>query len=251
MVAPIDGALQVQNNLREIYVNGSQATTLINLGAPSIVQVQGGIYNYTSTVAATPSGALYTATYDPPITEYIDGMIVSFQSPITNIGPSEFNAGAGAYIIYGLSYANLQGNELANGAHIVLQWKAGSSNWLLIAGGYSLQVGHAMYSYQAPQWGQILAGNNAMWYNMTSTRALSTTYTNSYGKPISVVAIVSNDTADTWFDGYVNGNQLFAAQVPYANNQVCVPLTVPNGETYEVINAGGGTATLVYWWELY
>jgi len=274
---PIGGSLQVQNNLREIYVNGSQSTALTNLGAaavngsdlqvfsvataasgmqaPQALQVQNNSFNYSTlvTYASGASGIMYTAVYSPAITEYVEGMILSFYTPMPNAGPALLNAGYGYIPIYG-SIGPLQGNEISNTRNTVVQYSAYYNAWFLIGGGYSLQIGAAGYGYQAPQWGQVLAGNNAQWYNMTGSRALNTTYTNTTGKPISVMGqlylasgayntiVVVNGVYVLYINNEISGNTTWLYYPNYY-------FTVPEGATYELYAPTG--VALDAWLELY
>src|SRR5271154_6278081 len=97
MTTLFQGSLQIQNNLEEIAANDMQMEALTNLGAPSILQLQNKTFTFTTEVTASSgaSGTMYTATYYPPITEYVDGMVLAFNSPLTNLGPAFFDAGAG------------------------------------------------------------------------------------------------------------------------------------------------------------
>jgi hypothetical protein len=86
------------------------------------------------------------------------------------------------------------------------------------------------------------------WQDVTGSRAVDTTYTNTYGKPIAIIVQVGNQTNgiyiyinDTlvirhWYD--VNGG---AGQVGYSSGMVIIPA----GATYK---AGNGPLRL--WWEL-
>ena len=95
------------------------------------------------------------------------------------------------------------------------------------------------------------------WQNLTSSRAISTTYTNSTGYPIQV---------SIWFDGTasgVGGNRAFNLLVngsviyfigwyaPTGNNSIGGSIIVPNGATYSATASGAGVSeTLSGWWEL-
>jgi hypothetical protein len=270
---PIGGSLQVQNNLREIYVNGSQTTALGYLGAaamngspveafsvataasgsqaPQTSQVQNNSFNYTTTVTAASgaSGMMYTAMYYPAITEYVDGMILAFRSPSLNSGASTFNAGAGSYPIYGIGYEPLQGGELNNTASIELEYNSYHNAWIIIGGGYNLQVGTAYGSYQAPQWGQVVLGNNAEYVNYTTTRAFNTTYTNTYGKPIAV-SVWGYSTAAAAITAVVNGVSVAVCTLQETPGQIIGSyFLVPIGANYEAYLAG--TTTLVGWFEIH
>lgn len=120
-----------------------------------------------------------------------------------------------------------------------------------IAIGGPVTVGAAAAASQAVQWQQVLGGNNAVWYNVAPSRAVSTTYTNSHGKPIyvSVNMIPAGGPAALIFN--VNSVQICNMAVDYNvnSNWSAVSAIVPAGATYSV--AGGGPAAIGTWWELY
>jgi hypothetical protein len=90
--------------------------------------------------------------------------------------------------------------------------------------------------------------NGETWQDVTGSRAIDTTYTNTYGKPIAIIVQVGNQTNGIyiyindvlvirhWYD--VNGG---AGQVGYSSGMVIIPA----GATYK---AGNGPLRL--WWEL-
>jgi hypothetical protein len=222
-----------------------------NFQAPQTLQVQNNAFNFSTmtTSASGASGLMITSAYYPPLLEYADGMVVAFTVPVSNTGPVQFNAGAGMYPVIGNGGigALLQGNELRAGRTVAVMWN--TVGYWELAFGYSANNTYpAEYSYQAPQWGQVYAGNNAEWYNVTATRALNTTYTNSTGKPISVSILVDNDTADGTINAYSNNNIVAYSCGTVANYYMAINYTVPTGATYMI---AAGTGTLNFWWELY
>ena len=101
----------------------------------------------------------------------------------------------------------------------------------------------------------IPIGVGQSWTNVTGSRALSTTYTNSTGRPI----FISVDLTSSGVGGnkvtniYVNGNRV-ATQAAYTttgNNAMGACAIVPNGATYSVDASGANvTMGLDAWWEL-
>jgi hypothetical protein len=98
-------------------------------------------------------------------------------------------------------------------------------------------------------------GINQTWQDVTASRALATTYTNSTGKPIQI-SVRTQSAAGGSFDTKIIVNGLtvyfvtsYAANAGYGN---CVTTIVPNGNTYSVTASGGtsGTGTLTFWTEL-
>lgn len=87
-------------------------------------------------------------------------------------------------------------------------------------------------------------GNSQTWTNVSSTRAVNVTYTNSSGKPIMVfVGLQSSNSQFCTF--YVDGN---ASNIVYGNSYSWAYFysIVPNGSTYGTSNNGSVT----YWYEL-
>jgi len=269
MVLPIGGSLQVQNNLLEIATNGSQVTALSNLGAaalngsineaftvanstseyqaPQTLQVQSNSFNYATLVTASSgaSGAMnYTATYNPAITAYTDGMVLSFRAPITNTGASTFNAGAGAFPLYG-GNGPLQGREISYTLVITCQYNISVGAWFIIGGEYSLATGPAYYSGQAPQWGQTLGGASTQ-TNYTSTRAFGTTYTNTLSRPLFVVIYADITTANGYAYLKVGSYTVGVIQYPTASVSLAMNGIVPPNYTYTVGSLG---STLTTWLE--
>ena len=86
------------------------------------------------------------------------------------------------------------------------------------------------------------------WQDVTSSRAVDTTYTNTYGKPIAIIVQVGNQTNGIYI--YINDTLVIrhwydvnagAGQVGYSSGMIIIPA----GATYK---AGNGTLRL--WWEL-
>ena len=90
-----------------------------------------------------------------------------------------------------------------------------------------------------------MLGMGQAYSDVTSSRAKSTTYTNSTGKPIFVSV---NWSSPIGGQAYLYVNSILASHVEqdrYARFQVCG--IVPNGSTYSVSSDGGAFA---YWLEL-
>ena len=87
-------------------------------------------------------------------------------------------------------------------------------------------------------------GSNQTWQDVTTSRALQTTYTNSIGNPIMVSVSKVNNVNTSW-QFYINGVSIGYIN-GYGTNNSCV-IIVPNGATYMADNVGG---TLAKWTEL-
>lgn len=97
-------------------------------------------------------------------------------------------------------------------------------------------------------------GLGATWTDVSGSRALGTTYTNSTGKyiQVSVSALNVSTAGDKALGFYVNGNQVgvngsfSTAGTPYPSTFI----VVPPGATYSAASVGTVGVTLNSWWEL-
>lgn len=88
-----------------------------------------------------------------------------------------------------------------------------------------------------------------VWNNVTGSRGLGGTYTNSFSYPIMVSASNGVNNGPTYIAVYINGsqisNQAYDANGAYGRGTVW--FIVPPGATYQV----NGSAGVQFWWELY
>jgi hypothetical protein len=91
-------------------------------------------------------------------------------------------------------------------------------------------------------------GVNQTWQDVSASRAIGTTYTNSTGKPIMVAITYTNSAAAT-VQGLVIGGVVVYAAGSEVGNGSGFSLLVPNGLTY-VTTTNGGTMSKVTWYEL-
>lgn len=98
-------------------------------------------------------------------------------------------------------------------------------------------------------------GVNQSWTDLTGTRTLGATNTNSTGKPIFVSIALSCPTVAT---NYTLAGTVGAVQVAFAghfhsaaggNHYIFISFIVPNGATYSATAVGAG-AVLAQWSEL-
>jgi hypothetical protein len=87
-------------------------------------------------------------------------------------------------------------------------------------------------------------GNSQSWTNVSSSRSVNVTYTNSSGKPIMVFIGLQNSNSQ-FCTFFVDGN---ASNIVYGNSYSWAYFysIVPNGSTYGTSNNG----TVTYWYEL-
>ena len=105
------------------------------------------------------------------------------------------------------------------------------------------------YNWFMPNFG--LGENNAEYYDVTSERAMGTTYTNTYGKPIFVTIQAQVDVSDGTLYFWVNGATVGYSMGAFAANAyLYIVGIVPAGLTYELTATPGYTWTLNNWYEL-
>lgn len=92
-------------------------------------------------------------------------------------------------------------------------------------------------------------GVNQTWQDVTASRAIGTTYTNSTGKPIEVAMTYQCSSANSVQGLIINGVIVYASGVNVATFAAGFSLIVPNGATY-VTTTNIGTMTKVTWNEL-
>lgn len=102
-------------------------------------------------------------------------------------------------------------------------------------------------AWATPSGGGLGVGQS--WQVVTGSRAVNTTYTNSTGKPIQVIATVNVqiNNLPVWF--YVDGT-LVVTNNTYSND-CTVYVVIPSGSTYSITDStGGGYLLLQRWTEL-
>ena len=93
-------------------------------------------------------------------------------------------------------------------------------------------------------------GVGQTWTNVTSSRAIATTYTNTTGKPIFVVISCTGNGVNGLFGVQVGGSTIMFSPSTASNGHwSSVSFVVPNGSTYAT-NQQGANVTLGLWWEL-
>lgn len=91
-------------------------------------------------------------------------------------------------------------------------------------------------------------GQGQTWQDMTASRALGTTYTNSTGRSIQIGPQLAAG-AGTIGNLLINGVVVNQLGSPQANSQLAglYPI-IPNGATYSIAQ-GAGTLSISKWWE--
>lgn len=109
-----------------------------------------------------------------------------------------------------------------------------------------------------PDAAEVAAYENAQTLtDVFGSRAAATQYTNSTGRPITVMVTGRGDTGATTrqveLEGLVDGSTVIRSSYidrSSADGHASITFIVPNGSTYQVNLSGVNTPTLRYWWEL-
>jgi hypothetical protein len=276
----IQGPLQAQNSLSELAHNGTGATALANLGgvAPggnfgtpsAIILTNGtglplttgvtgilsganggtGVANSSKTITLggnlTTSGAFtttFTDTANTSVTLPTSGTLLN------NTTGALAGANTNITSITGLTtpLAVNQGGTGANTSTAALtNLGAASINGSTIQ---VFSVGPAVVSTEAPQTEQTVGGLGTSYVNVTGSRSLGTTFTNSTGAPIAVSASASSSAANSFLEGAVNGVFVAFSSVVTAGEGAGIYFIVPPNDNYS-ISITSGTPTLGNWFEL-
>lgn len=89
-------------------------------------------------------------------------------------------------------------------------------------------------------------GAGQTWQNVTASRAIGTTYTNSTGKPVFIMVTtnaVNNVTITLTIDGAARSSMGIGSNIPLSPNVAAV---IPNGSTYSV----AASSAILTWSEL-
>jgi len=91
-------------------------------------------------------------------------------------------------------------------------------------------------------------GVNQTWQNVLSSRAVSTTYTNSTGKTIAINVVMDNVNAGNTLNLTIGGVTISGAYAQISNGVSTLSSIIPSGASYSVTSPGGGN--LIQWVEL-
>jgi hypothetical protein len=120
----------------------------------------------------------------------------------------------------------------------------------LVSNGTISEATAASTSTQVPQYGQVYAGNSATYHDVHASRAFSTLYTNSNGKPMQV-CISATSTLTAVLEGAVAGTFVaFSNAMTVPGDTLGLCWTVPAGSTYSA-SMTAGTGTISTWFELF
>lgn len=110
----------------------------------------------TSTASDTGTANAYALTFSPPLGAPVAGAPFWMKVKTTNTGASTLNATGTAYPLVGGAHSPLQGNELVANGWALIDWNATLNSYVVLeCTGASVQVGAAVSSGQAVQFGQV------------------------------------------------------------------------------------------------
>ncbi|TCG04611.1 hypothetical protein BZM27_39620 [Paraburkholderia steynii] len=214
-----------------------------------------------NTVVLADAGAAnaYTAVNATPLVAgtWIDGVVQAVKIAHVNTGASTYAPdGLPTIPIYGLGLQPLQGGELApNGTAILMRATIAGVNSgnpiavLMECAGGAQQVAAATQSGHAAQLGQVGVSSSLQTIQaLTGSRVIGTTYTNSTGRPIFVMANIGSSGAAV-ASAQLNAIQIGAVSIP-AGGFGSFQWIVPPGATYGVAISSGGTLSVNSWAEI-
>lgn len=237
---------EIRNVIAGLGLTPDRNVTSQLLGAVSLLGIP---------TADTGAANAYTCALDASITALKPGMVVNLQNILhSNTGAATLAVtGVGAALpIQSAGGVALQGGELVAGYGAILRLNHGGTAWELIqTTGGPLPVAPAAKSQHAVNLAQSLAGATAQ--DLTASRAFGTTYTNTTGRAIAVMANTPVNSSSAWgLTGYVNGVPCQNAYIPGnsgAGVSISIHMLVPPGATYQIAQSTG-TPTLAKWIEV-
>lgn len=216
-------------------------------------------------LAATAGGTAeaITAAFTPAIAALVNGMTLCVRAGAANATTTPtFTPAAGTItpkaIVKGAGAALVAGDIAGAGHWIVLRYDQSLDKWALqnpatgvtaqaFASSAETQTGAATNKAVTPSGlaETMLGGVGQSWNDVTASRALSTTYTNSTGRPIFVSVSGSVNSAAE-MSVLVNGVQV-GKQTSPGGSVMCITAIVPPGATYRVQIGSGSLQT---WFEM-
>lgn len=247
------------------------------------LQLQNSTLTFLTSVAGTN---VITGNLTPAIASYVAGQMFSFLSAGANTGAVTLNInGVGAKSVTKLGSTALAAGDIPANTIIIVQYD-GTEFQLVApaalsslgsmafqnASSVAITGGTIAGTFTGPLTGNVTGnvsgssgsctgnaatatlstdstnafGYNQTWTNVTGSRSINTVYTNSTGKPISIIIMGTGGSAiDLYF--YVNGNNLGRNSNNNGGQLIPITWTVPNGATYNITSSAGSVGS---WWEL-
>lgn len=192
---------------------------------------------FTGTPVA-PTASLGTNTTQLATTAFVQAAVTAYDTALTvSTTQIEDNAVTTAKILD----ANVTSAKLANSG--VTAGSYGSSSSIPVL---AVNAKGQITSASTVSVAQAEIGVGQTWQNLTSSRAASTTYTNSTGKPIQIIIVGSQPSQGTQ-SLTVNGN-VIASQTTVSGGASTLSAIIPGSSTYSW--SGNNGATVSTWYEL-
>lgn len=218
---------------------------------------------YGGTVTAGGTADALTGDFSPDITALTEGLTVWVRATAANATTNPTfapDAVAAAGIVKGNGVALVAGDIAGAGHRLCLQWDVALGKWILLnpakgitsmplASSATTQAGISTTEAVTPKGlaDTMLGGLGATVLSFTSpARQISTNYTNSYGRPMSVslgVTMGGSGYAQLMVDGTPTG---YISNVSAGLEENTLVGTVPAGSTYQVTS----NSTINFWTEI-
>ena len=159
-------------------------------------------------------------------------------------------------LVYGSSLGGAPGLQISsfNGTTLSTQFKLFASGGLYI-GATPTDPGAGNLAVTGTVTGTNLYAQSQTWQNVTGSRAIGTSYTNSTARPIEVQTSVASAGGTVNFYMNMNGTYIRVGVAVAGSSECAITVTVPPGQTYGVSTANGsmssaGAGALAGWNEL-
>jgi phage-related tail fiber protein len=229
-------------NQRGQVTGGTNPTTIAGYGITDATSQVGFQQNVYSAANATGTADAIVATFAPTITALANGMTLNVRASSANtVATPTFTPNNGTIaakiIVKGNGLALMAGDIAGAGHWIELQYDVTLDKWVLLNPAKGVNPG--------------VSSGQSGYTNLTGSRAISTIYTNTSGRPLHVAITIQTEAiAQSGCRLLVGGAEVSQFYTPTASNVFgYLQGIVPPGATYQVIQASG-TNTLALWQEL-
>lgn len=227
--------LDTLNELAAALGNDANFSTTIT-NALALKASINSVQNSASIVSAAGGTAdAITGSYTPGITALTNGMTLYVRAASANATTTPTftpNSGtiAAKTIVKGNGQALVAGDIAGGGHWIELQYDSTLDKWVLLNPTNSINA----------------FGSGQTWQNMLGSRAASTTYTNSTGKPIIVAVSGTATSSNGGFNNLINST-IYGNNWTVANGSRCgASYVIPPGSTYGIVTT---SFTIDAWFE--
>ena len=230
------------------YKTGYTPTGTTNTNTDGSIKIYGKDQNGVEAVVASIEGKHTTASSGKFLSLGNLSLTAYYNNSGSSTKTSYLNLEAGGTtLLYGAQGLNY---DVASGQSHV--WDVANSEAMRLddAGVLSIQdlAGTGTRPVYANSSGELTTATAQTWQDVTSSRSLGTTYTNSTGQPIMVNVYATNTGASQYITLTIGGVIVAKQQGDTTNGAAASSICaiVPNGATYKV----DGTRTLNIWAEL-